>query len=97
MCSFGLWAHHSQPRIAILKPKRGEEAHCAIGSPTALPSSREVCDCILYRKKFALLQREAERNRLAIVHLNDGTKHVGMATLFSQFHLLMISAFTTVE
>ena len=29
--------------------------------------------------------------------LNDGTKHGGMATLSSQLHLLMISAFTTIE
>ena len=32
-----------------------------------------------------------------VVQLNDGTKHDGMATPFSQFHLLMISAFTTAE
>jgi len=44
------------------------------------------------------IERLAEPSCLdEIVRLNDGTKHDGMATLFSQFHLLMISVFTTVE
>ena len=32
-----------------------------------------------------------------VVHMNDGTKHDGMAALFSQFQLLVISAFATAE
>ena len=32
-----------------------------------------------------------------VVHMNDGSKHDGMATLVSQFHLLTISAFTLFE
>ena len=72
----------------------------------------------LYREKFAILRREAERNAtwliaslwhlvpsrdesppclVEVVHMNDWTKHDGMATLFFQFQLLVISAFATVE
>ena len=53
-----------------------------------------------YKKPIDILfLRESEKPACldAVVQLNDGTKHDGMATLFSQLHLLMISAFTTVE
>ena len=43
--------------------------------------------------EFAFLQREAE-----VVHVGDGPKHGGMATPFSQFHLLLMTyAFTAAE
>ena len=40
---------------------------------------------------------ESPLRLVEVVHMNDGTKHGGMAALYSQFQLLMISAFATAE
>ena len=53
-----------------------------------------------YKKPLGIsFLRESERPPCldAVVKLKDGTKHDGMGTPFSQLHLLIISAFTTVE